>query len=276
MGNSRLFEAKILMSIKKAIIILDKSEDRILSIGRVVPAEFWLLGGQPLIEYLVDEAIKAGAEQIIFVGPADKKNIADYFQPTALMEKSDDDEGGFASQYGSIDFSFMAENGTIGAALLKMKNRIIDEPVAIIQNKALLFGSEGSLMQLSRVMNTTDRPVLGLITSESEGPSFKTEKIAERIYKLKEVEMGGADQSKLCFAGRSILTPAVIDVISEIKKSRGPEELNMLSVIAMMVNEGKTVYGYHLKGDWFALDNKQNWLAANRALISDKNEKNTD
>jgi len=174
MGNSCLFEAKTLMSIKKAIIFLDKSEDRILSIGRAVPMEFWLLGGQPLIEHLVDEAIKAGAEQIIFVGPADKKDVADYFKPTALMEGSDDQGGCFVSRYGSIDFSFMVESETTGAALLKLKNRIIDGPVAIIQNKALLLGSEGGLTQLSRVMNTTDRPVLGLVTSAPGALSFKT------------------------------------------------------------------------------------------------------
>jgi len=88
--------------------------------------------------------------------------------------------------------------------------------------------------------------------------------------------MGGTDQPKLCFAGRSIVTPAVIEAISEIKKSRGSEKLDVVSVIATMINEGKTIYGYYLKGDWFALNNKQNWLAASRALISDGDEKNTD
>ena len=74
--------------IKNLIVPLQRSQIGFSPLIKTVPFELWSLAGRPLIEYLVDEAVQSGINEITFVGSSKEKNILNYFDVEHKIEKS--------------------------------------------------------------------------------------------------------------------------------------------------------------------------------------------
>lgn len=258
------------MAIKKAVIILTPPGSGPLPLARAVPLEFWLLGEISLVESLVDEAIDGGAEEIFFIGHSDKRTIIDYFDQSAEGDLPEGD--GSVNKYDGVDLSFHSGTGGFGSDLWKLKSKLRDGPFALISAAGLLLSDESSFKQLSRLFQTSDKPVLGMVEREDSSDfGIKTEKIAEKIHRVKEIEPI-KQTTQFSFAGRAILTSIIWEALGDLKKEESLEELSLARLLGAMAEGGKLLYAYHLKGDWFNLNHKEDWLAAVRNSVSSKNE----
>ncbi len=259
--------------IKKAIIVLRQPGAEPLSLGRVVTPEFWLLHDRPLIEHLVDEVIEAGAEEIFFVGPPGKKGVCEYFNRADSPEDASGDLSRFIQCYQSKKFNFVNENGSFGPSLSKLISKIKDEPVALSWADDFWVAPESSFMQLARVFHTSNQTVLGL-ADDSRGMdlSLSLDKIADRIYRVKEVKEEKQDQDELFLSGRAIITLEFWKMFSDLKREIKEDNLDFNKVLSAMAAEGKPVYGYQLKGLRFDLNDRAGWLAAGRSLAHQDNE----
>lgn len=251
--------------IKKAAIILSHLESKTLPLGRVVPPEFWLLHGQPLIARLVDEAVAVGAEEIILVGSAEKKEICDYFEQEEFQHDAD---GATKHDYGHIKFSFIQGDSALDLFSTRAKGGIRGEAVIVMEANYLLSGGEGACAQLLNLFKTTEKTVLGLSSSPQDfsGINVVAEKIAERIYKIKEIEVDKGQESSLKIIGRSIIGKDFEEMLAEFKKERRGEDIDFEKTLAAMINSGKVVYGYEIKGHQFSLNTEEGWLSANKYL----------
>ncbi len=259
--------------IKKAIIVLKQPGLEPLSLGRAVTAEFWLLHGQPLIEHLVDEMIEMGVEQIFFVGPTEKKIVSDYFNQISKIEEPTGDLSRFIESYQSKKFNLIVEPGSFGPALPKLMTQLKDEPAAISWAEDFWVGEEGSFSQLARVFNTAQQTVLGLTDQPTQAElSLSLEKIAQRMYRVRGAEDKKQEDGKLFLAGRAIVTPEFWSVFAEMKREVKEDKFDFYRVLSAMAIEGKSIYGYELKGEKFDLKEASGWLGANRLLVQQEDE----
>ncbi len=272
--------------IKNLIIPLQRSQIGFSSLIKAVPFELWPLAGRPLIEYLVDEAIQSGINEITFVGPSKEKNILNYFNVEPKIEKTLQAQNIklketfhlFHQKYQEVKFNFAFSDKILsdGAAILQAKSSIKKKAFAVTNSRDLVFGETPSLKQLIKIFHASERPIIGLkrIPASKINPQqavVKVEKIAQKVYKLRELNSEENDlkgEEVFTLAGRCILTNQVLEFAKEVKKEMEcPENITLEKVLNSMLQAGKPIYGYEVKGRNFDLLSLRNWRKAEASLI---------
>src|SRR3990167_5331479 len=229
------------MEIKKAIIPIAGLGTRFLPLSKALPKEFFPLVDKPIIQYIIDEAKKSGITEIVFVLSPRQKTILNYFKKDSELEK----------------------------ILIKRKKENILRDLKDLANS---FGDDiidsdiPALLQLAEIFKTCNAPVLGLkVVPRERVPAYgmiTAEKIASRLYKIKKItEKPDLSQvtSNLVVIGKHILTPEVFEYLNKAKPSK-KGEIILAEVFDKMLSDGKTIYGYELKGEWLECGDKLKWL----------------
>jgi UTP--glucose-1-phosphate uridylyltransferase len=119
---------------------------------------------------------------------------------------------------------------------------------------------------LMEIYKTCDSPVMALKELPREKlPAYGVpaiEKIASRLYKIKKIiEKPGIDElaSEFAIVGKHILTPEVFEYLKKAKPSK-KGEIILAEVYDKMLLDGKTIYGYQLKGEWLECGDKEKWM----------------
>ncbi|MCX6765200.1 MAG: sugar phosphate nucleotidyltransferase [Candidatus Nealsonbacteria bacterium] len=267
--------------IKKAIIPMAGLGTRFLPLSKAVPKEFWPLAGEPIIHYLLKEAIDSGIEQIIFVLSPDNKKIMEYVKPSAKIEKILKERKKekileefkkFEESFKKISFKYVLQRKPLGdghAILQAAKLLKKDEPVAVFFADDMAVASKPCLLQLMATFKTCQKPVFALVKMPKEKlhaygvPSV--EKIANRFFKIKSIVEKpdhGKEPSDFAIMGRYILTPEVFQYLKKAKPSE-KGEIILAEVYNRMLKEGKLIYGYEFEGKWVECGNKLDWMKAN-------------
>ncbi len=265
------------MEIKKAIIPVAGLGTRFLPLSKVISKEFLPLADKPTIQYIVEEMKKSGIEEIIFVVTPGQKNILKYFQKDAGLEKLLikrkkekllKETKDFEDMFKDISFSFVVQKDPLGDghAILQAAKKIKNEPVANSFGDDVFDSEVPAIRQMINVFQTCNAPVLALRRLPRDKiPAYgtvKVEKIANNLYKIKKItEKPKPEQimSDLVVAGRHILTPEVFDYLKNAKPSE-KGEIILAEVIDKMLQEGKTIYGCEIKGEWLECGDKQKWI----------------
>jgi len=263
--------------IKKAIIPVAGLGTRFLPLSKALPKEFFPLVDKPIIQYIIDEVKKSGITEIVFVISPRQKTILNYFKKDAELEKILvkrkkenllKDLRDFENTFEGISFSFVVQKKPLGDghAILQAAKFVKNEPVADSFGDDLIDSDTPALLQLAEVFKTCNAPVLALKQVPREKvPAYGmvvVEKIASRLYKIKKIiekpDLAHVT-SNLVVVGKHILTPEVFDYLKKAKPSqRG--EIILAEVLDKMLADGKTIYGYELKGEWLECGDKLKWL----------------
>lgn len=265
------------MEIKKAIIPIAGLGTRFLPLSKCLPKEFFPLVDKPTIQYVIEEVKKAGINEIIFVISSKQRMIFNYFQKSPEIEKvlakrkkenllKEFKE--FENLFEDLSFSFVVQKTLLGDghAILQAGKLLKNEPIANLFGDDIVDSDTPAIAQLSEVFKTCDAPVIALKELPREKvPAYgmiTAEKIANRLYKIKKiVEKPELAQvtSNLVVLGRHILTPEVFDYLKKAKPSK-KGEIILAEVLNKMLEDGKTIYGYELKGEWLECGDKEKWL----------------
>jgi len=264
--------------IKKAIVPVAGMGTRFLPLSKVVSKEFFPLADKPAIEYVVEEIKKSGIEEIIFVVSPGQKDILRYFEKDQDLEKllvkrkKDDllkELKGFEDAFKGISFSFVIQKDPLGDghAILQAAKKVKKvEAVANAFSDDIFDSDPPALLQMINIFKTCNAPVLGLKKLPRDKiPAYGSvgvEKIANNLYKIKKItEKPEPSQvvSDLVIVGRHILTSEVFDYL-KIAKPSARGEIILAEVLGKMLGEGKTVYGYEIKGEWLECGDKQKWI----------------
>ncbi|OGZ85560.1 MAG: hypothetical protein A2599_01695 [Candidatus Staskawiczbacteria bacterium RIFOXYD1_FULL_39_28] len=265
------------LEVKKAIIPIAGMGTRFLPISKVLSKEFMPLLDKPAIQYIVEEVKNSGIDEIIFIISPKQKVILNFFKPDleiekilvkrkkeALLKELKD----FEAMFSGIKFSFVVQKvpGGDGHAILQGAKYVKNEAVANSFGDDVFDSETPALLQLVNIFKTCGAPVVGLKRLPREKipayGSVAVEKIANNLYKIKKIiekPQPNEISSDFVIVGKHILTPEVFDYLKKAKPGK-KGEIILAEVFDKMLDEGKTIYGYELKGEWLECGDKLKWI----------------
>jgi len=263
----------MIAQIKKAIFPVAGMGTRFLPATKAQPKEMLPIVDKPIIQYLVEEAVASGIEEIIFVTGRGKRAIEDHFDYAYELEQILNNNGKKELLKTIRDISNMAkftyvrqkEPKGAGDAILCANHLIGDEPVAILYGDDLVFNKKPALLQLIEVYNKYQDPIVALEKiSRKEIHKYGVidgVKIAPRTFQINnlvEKPKLGTEPSDLSIVGKYIITP---EVIKELKKIKTKGELFLTDAL-LAVAKKRAVYGYQFEGKRYDCGAKIGFLKA--------------
>jgi UTP--glucose-1-phosphate uridylyltransferase len=262
--------------IKRVIIPVAGMGTRFLPLSRAISKDFFPVVDKPAIQYIIEEVKKSGINEIVFVvGPGQKAKF-NYFQRDLELEKVLakrkkekilKELKDFEEVFNGVKFTFVTQKSPLGDGhALLQASKYVDGPVAVSFGDDIVDAEEPAISQLINIFKTCGTPVMALKQLPMEKiPAYgvvAVEKIANHLYKIKKIvekpEMSKAP-SNLAIVGKYVLTP---DVFKYLKKAKPSDkgEIILAEVLEKMINDGKIVYGYELKGEWLECGDKLKWI----------------
>lgn len=264
------------MKIKKAILPVAGFGTRFLPATKAQPKEMLPIVDKPVIQYLVEEAVASGIEEIIFVTGRGKRTIEDHFDISyeledTLVEKNKQDLLETVQKIsGLAKFSYVRQPKPLGDghALLQAAHLLNGEPALVIFGDCLYDSNVPASKQLMETFEKYGDPVIGL----SEVPDDQVSlfgvidgvKVDENTYEIKGlVEKPKKEDapSNLVAVGKYIITPEVFDILETMDHGKSGE-IRLIDAFEILLEKNKAIYGKVLEGEWLDTGDKFNFVKA--------------
>ncbi|MCI1592721.1 UTP--glucose-1-phosphate uridylyltransferase GalU [Heyndrickxia oleronia] len=261
--------------IKKAVIPAAGLGTRFLPATKAQPKEMLPIVDKPAIQYIVEEAIASGIEDIIIVTGKNKRAIEDHFDISVEMEMLLNKTGKFEmlqmirniSQLADIHYVRQKEPLGLGHAVLCAKKFIGNQPFAILLGDDIIDSVEPALQQMIREFQRNKTSILGCKeVPRSEVRKYGivgyTEQIGE-LYKVNHlIEKPTIAESPTTQAiiGRYILTPAIFDMIEKVKPDENGE-IQLTDALQLLLHQ-EAIFSYNIKGNRYDIGDKLGFLQA--------------
>lgn len=265
-----------MFQIKKAIIPVGGFGTRFLPATKAQPKEMLPIVDKPVIQYLVEEAVASGIQEIIFVTGKGKRAIEDHFDYAGELESYLEQRGKqeLAKEMRKLSslahFAFVRQREPKGAgdALLQARHLIGHEPVAVLYGDDIVDGSTACLKQLLAVYEKYQTPVLALERVPKKEVCkygvIRGKKVADKTYDVLDiVEKPQAQDapSNLISIGKYIVTPEIFDHLSQVKPQPN-QELYLTDAFSAHLQKGGKIYGYEFEGMRYDCGDKLGFLKA--------------
>lgn len=249
------------MKVKKAVFPVAGLGTRFLPATKSSPKEMLPLIDKPLVQYVVEEAVAAGIEQILFVTGRSKRAIEDHFDisfelEALLYEKGKDAELSqirHIAEMVNIFYVRQKEALGLGHAILCAKEFVGQEPFAVLLGDDIIDAEKPCLGQLLDVYNKYRGSVLALEQVPLENISsygcVKANVISERVYEVVDmVEKPKREDapSDLAIIGRYVLTPDIFPILEKQTPGKGGEI--QLTDAILKLSKDEAIYGCRFDG----------------------------
>ncbi|MBI2866203.1 MAG: UTP--glucose-1-phosphate uridylyltransferase GalU [Chloroflexi bacterium] len=224
--------------VRKAVITAAGWGTRFLPATKAQPKEMLPLVDKPMIQYVVEEAVASGIEQLIIVTALGKRAIEDHFDRSLELEISLEARGEtkllasiqHISELADICYVRQKEPLGLGHAVLTARNLVGNEPFAVLLPDDIIAGPTPALSQLIDVYHRFRCSVLAVEqvphNSLSSYGVILPRTVEERVYRVEElVEKPDPEEapSDLGVVGRYVLTPEVFDALADTTPGKGGE-----------------------------------------------------
>ncbi|HCD8933259.1 TPA: UTP--glucose-1-phosphate uridylyltransferase GalU [Staphylococcus aureus] len=255
--------------IKKAIIPAAGLGTRFLPATKAMPKEMLPILDKPTIQYIVEEAARAGIEDIIIVTGRHKRAIEDHFDSQKELEMVLKEKGKsellekvqYSTELANIFYVRQKEQKGLGHAISSARQFIGNEPFAVLLGDDIVESEVPAVKQLIDVYEETGHSVIGV----QEVPEADTHRYGiidpltknGRQYEVKkfvEKPSQGAAPSNLAIMGRYVLTPEIFDYLKTQKEGAG-NEIQLTDAIERMNNDNQ-VYAYDFEGERYDVGEK--------------------
>ena len=225
-------------NIRKVVIPVAGWGTRSLPASKNIPKEMLPIYNKPVIQYVVEEAIHSGIEDVIFVTNRDKSVIEDHFDYNLQLE-------GVLERAGKLDKLKMVRDVAemvnimsvrqkkqlgLGHAVLCAKELVRDEPFAIMVGDDLMFGGVPGVKQLIDVAMAEKMSVIGVMEVPQEKVNrygiIAGEEVSPGVYRVNDmVEKPDRDKapSRMAIVCRYVLTPDIFDYLEKVTPGHGGE-----------------------------------------------------
>ena len=277
------------MKVKKAVFPVAGLGTRFLPATKSTPKEMLPLIDKPLVQYVVEEAVAAGIEQILFVTGRSKRAIEDHFDISFELEALLYDKGKDAELSQIRDIADMVnifyvrqkQALGLGHAILCAKEFIGTEPFAVLLGDDIIDAEKPCLGQLLDVYNKYRGPVLALEQVPMENISaygcVKANTITDRVYEVVDmVEKPKQEDapSDLAIIGRYILTPDIFPILEKQEPGKGGE-IQLTDAIRKLAKD-EAIYGCRFEGTRHDCGDKLGFLKATVDMALKREEFNGD
>lgn len=269
-------------SVRKAIIPVAGMGTRFLPATKSMPKEMLPVVDKPVIQYVVEEAVASGIEQIILVTGRGKHAIEDHFDHSAELERTLVERGKDALLKKIEHLSDMAEFFYVrqekplgnGHAPWKARHLIGDEPFALMWGDEFVQPAPGKPPILKQMIEVFDRytdPVVAAMRVDEEGQKkygiLGGTPVEKGIHQITEVvEKPGPEKapSNLAIMGHYILTPDIFDILTDMKPDKSGEIY--LSDAVAILRQKRPFYAYEFNGTYYDCGNKLGFVKANLSM----------
>ena len=262
--------------IKKAILPVAGFGTRFLPATKSQPKEMLPVVDKPVIQYLVEEAVTSGIEEIIFVTGRGKRAIEDHFDVSyeleeTLVEKNKHDLLKEVQKIpGLAKFSYVRQPMPLGDghAILQAKHLVGDEPALIIFGDCIYDSEIPASKQLIDVYEKYGDSVIGMSQVEKNEVSkfgvLEGISLGDGAHEIKGITEKPAPEeakSNLVAVGKYVITPEVMEVLSTMKSGKSGE-IRLADAFNTMLENNRPLYGKELEGEWLDTGDKFNFIKA--------------
>lgn len=250
---------------------------RFLPATKAQPKEMLAVVDKPIIQYIVEEAVASGIEEIVFVTAVGKRAIEDHFDRNFELEYrleqkkkvKELQEIKLIGKYAK--FAFVRQNKPLGdghAILSALPFIDRHESVAILFGDDIIDAKKPSLKQLMEVHEKYGDPVVALdavdkkiVSSFGVIDGIQLDKKTWEIKKFVEKPPVDKAPSNLIVIGRYIITPAIYDLLES--QEPGPDgEIRLANAFATYLEQGHAMYGCNFDGTWYNCGDKFGFVRA--------------
>ena len=228
----------------------------------------------PAIQFIVEEAIASGIEEILIITGRNKRSIEDHFDRSLELEMQLKEHGKYdmlkmVEEISDIQIHFIRQKEArgLGHAVLCARQFVGDEPFAVLLGDDLVDAKVPCLAQLIDVYEDYGGSVLGVQQVPQSQVSrygiVAPHKVKPNVWQAVDlVEKPEAEKapSRLAVLGRYVLTPAIFDILEHTKPGVG-EEIQLTDAICELARKEK-VYAYRFEGRRYDIGDKEGFLEA--------------
>lgn len=279
-------------SVTKAVIPAAGLGTRFLPTTKATPKEMLPVVDRPAIQYVVEEAIRAGLNDVLMITGRNKRALEDHFDRVPVLEQQLAEQGKDAllasvvetnELGGDLHYVRQGDPKGLGHAVLRAKRHVGDEAFAVLLGDDLIDEKEDLLARMVEVQERTGGSVVALMEVPREAISAYGAAAIEAVegedgfVKITGlVEKPAADEAPSNYAviGRYVLSSKVFEVLENTAPGRGGEIqlTDALQTLAQGEGEGECVYGVVFSGRRFDTGDKLSYLKANVILAAERPE----
>jgi len=269
--------------IRKAVLPVAGFGTRVLPATKAVPKEMLPVFDRPAIQYVIDEALGAGIEHIVFVTGRNKSAIEDYFDRAYELEDSLRQKGktdlleeldAILPAPGSASFVRQQSPNGLGHAVWCARDVIGDEPFALLLPDMIMLPDNGAKQCLSGMMDVYAREGGNVIGVNAVSPDLAhlygivatgaQKPVGFEISGMVEKPARGTAPSNLYINGRYLLQPEIFDVLATQERGAGGE-IQITDAMRKLMNI-QPFHGVEFQGRVYDCGDKIGYLRATAAL----------
>jgi len=264
------------MKVKKAVIPAAGFGTRFLPATKVVPKELLPIVDKPTIQYIMEEVVAAGIEEVILITGREKGSIEDHFDTSTELENHLRKKGRkdllqmvqAISDMVTLVSVRQKEPLGLGHAILCAKKMVGEEPFAVLLGDDLIDAETPCIRQMMDVYQEMGGAVIAIQkVPKTEAHLYgiiKGGRVKDRIYRVEEMvekPRQGTAPSNLAIIGRYVLPHEIFGTLEKIRPD-GKGEIQLTDGLREL-NKTVPIFGYEFIGDRYDAGDKLGYLQAN-------------
>lgn len=266
-----------MQKIKKAIFPVAGFGTRFLPATKAQPKEMLTVVDKPVIQYLVEQAVAAGIEEIIFVTGRGKRAIEDHFDYSFELEKTlvEKNKLDLVKKVQEIEnlakFSYVRQPIPLGdgQAVLCASHLVgEDEAILVMFGDTLYDADISPVTQVIEAYEKYGQTIIGLSEVKPEEVSqfgvIGGRDLGNGVYEINqfiEKPKPAAAPSNLVQVGINVITPDIFKILAGMKSGKSGE-IRLADAYEEMLKQNKPLYGKKIEGEWLDTGNKFNFIKA--------------
>jgi UTP--glucose-1-phosphate uridylyltransferase len=264
-----------IMEIRKAIIPAAGLGTRFLPATKAQPKEMLPVVDKPTLQYIIEEAVHSGIEEILIITGRNKTSIENHFDKSVELELELERKGKNEllvevkkiSDMANIHYIRQKEPKGLGHAIYCAKSFIGQEPFAVLLGDDIVYARKPCLKQMIEVYDRYQSSILGVQEVEREDVSkygiVDGVKLEERVFRVKGlVEKPDVEKapSRIAILGRYIISPAIFEILAHTRPGKG-DEIQLTDALQELAQKEES-YAYIFEGRRYDVGDRQGFLEA--------------
>lgn len=263
------------MKVRKAIIPAAGLGTRFLPATKAQPKEMLPIVDKPTLQYIIEEAVASGIEEILIITGRNKKSIEDHFDRSVELELALAHKRKnkllkmvrHISDMVNIHYVRQKEPKGLGHAIYCARSFVGNEPFAVLLGDDIVHAKKPCLKQMIEAYDEYKTTILGVQEVAKEDVSkygiVEGRHIEDRVYKVKGlVEKPSVEEapSNVAILGRYIINPAIFEILEHTEPGKGGE-IQLTDALKELAGR-EAMYAYNFEGKRYDVGNKQGFLEA--------------